>query len=332
MNSILYISSTNNIHDKRLIELFAEQFQVTPFVDVSDDDTFPSQIPQGYFDLIIYSPLSAPVPWDSIKFKSAYGLCMAYEIEESDSSKSSFDAIQRNITYSKLINFDNVYIEKVTRKSFEMHCLTTEIKYGCDIAFFFPSRKPKIISPTILCNRSWSKIHRNEDVLAALEMLCNDGVEFRSKFLEIPQDLTNLLVSYPKLAKSGKLKFFPNLSKVEMAKELSGADIFITASQSDGTSVSLLEAMANGKIVITTDFPANLEVISPGINGYTFKNRQPYDLYMTLKHVFGESHQKLDALSKSAHEYAIVHGDWTKESAKLICSIKNLVENTNDDK
>jgi glycosyltransferase involved in cell wall biosynthesis len=54
----------------------------------------------------------------------------------------------------------------------------------------------------------------------------------------------------------------------EMPKLLSQANIYISTSLDDGTSVSLLEAMASGAFPIVTDIPSNREWISDGENGF----------------------------------------------------------------
>jgi glycosyltransferase involved in cell wall biosynthesis len=58
--------------------------------------------------------------------------------------------------------------------------------------------------------------------------------------------------------------FVPN---DELPKYLSAADVYVSSSLSDGTSLSLLEAMACALPVVATDVPANLEWIVDGFNG-----------------------------------------------------------------
>jgi glycosyltransferase involved in cell wall biosynthesis len=53
----------------------------------------------------------------------------------------------------------------------------------------------------------------------------------------------------------------------EMPDLLSRTDIYVSTSLSDGTSVSLLEAMACGAFPVVTDIPANREWIEDGNNG-----------------------------------------------------------------
>jgi glycosyltransferase involved in cell wall biosynthesis len=49
---------------------------------------------------------------------------------------------------------------------------------------------------------------------------------------------------------------------------LGQSDIYVSTSLSDGTSVSLLEAMAAGGFPVVTDIPANREWIKDGENGF----------------------------------------------------------------
>jgi glycosyltransferase involved in cell wall biosynthesis len=66
------------------------------------------------------------------------------------------------------------------------------------------------------------------------------------------------------------IQFQPFLPADELYQVLNSADIYISCSESDGTSVSLLEAMALGLYPIVSDIPANREWITDGVNGRLF--------------------------------------------------------------
>jgi glycosyltransferase involved in cell wall biosynthesis len=53
-----------------------------------------------------------------------------------------------------------------------------------------------------------------------------------------------------------------------MPSLLEKTDVYVSTSLSDGTSVSLLEAMASGAFPVVTDIAANKEWIADGINGF----------------------------------------------------------------
>jgi len=68
----------------------------------------------------------------------------------------------------------------------------------------------------------------------------------------------------------GRLRFEGPVGPDGAMDALAQARIYISTSRSDGTSVSLLEAMSRGCFPIVTDIPANREWITDGANGSLF--------------------------------------------------------------
>jgi len=66
----------------------------------------------------------------------------------------------------------------------------------------------------------------------------------------------------------GAVSFIGRVSHEAMPALLRESDIYVSTSLSDGTSVSLLEAMAAGSFPVVTDIPANREWIKDGENGF----------------------------------------------------------------
>jgi len=64
------------------------------------------------------------------------------------------------------------------------------------------------------------------------------------------------------------VRFIGRVSHEAMPALLGQSDIYVSTSTSDGTSVSLLEAMAAGSFPVVTDIPANREWIKDGENGF----------------------------------------------------------------
>jgi len=61
------------------------------------------------------------------------------------------------------------------------------------------------------------------------------------------------------------------ISQAEMPSYLRAADLYVSCAYSDGSSVSLLEAMACGLPVVVTDRPSNREWVIQGENGWLAK-------------------------------------------------------------
>ncbi len=70
--------------------------------------------------------------------------------------------------------------------------------------------------------------------------------------------------------------FIGNQSGIILEELFSNAYLFVQPSESEGLSVALLEAMAYGLPVLTSDIPENREVVKEA--GFSFKNKSSYDL------------------------------------------------------
>lgn len=90
----------------------------------------------------------------------------------------------------------------------------------------------------------------------ALFIMCGDGPE-RNRLEE----------KVKKLGLGQSFVFRGTLTPSEIADELRAADVYVSTSKSDSTSVSLLEAMACGALPVVTDLAANREWIEDGENG-----------------------------------------------------------------
>jgi len=69
---------------------------------------------------------------------------------------------------------------------------------------------------------------------------------------------------------------------------LSAASVVVLASESEGLSRALLEAMASERCVVASDIPASREVIGDGENGLLFGIGNPADLATKLLTALGD--------------------------------------------
>ena len=82
------------------------------------------------------------------------------------------------------------------------------------------------------------------------------------------------------------------ISGEDKMKHLQTADIFLTASYSEGFSRSLLEAMAIGKPVVFTPVGAHREVFENGVHGFSFVPGQLDKLKIALRNLLGDDKKR----------------------------------------
>ena len=106
---------------------------------------------------------------------------------------------------------------------------------------------------------------------------------------------------------------------------LRGADVYVSASEVDGTSVTLLQAMACGTPVVVSDTPGNLPWVEPGSTGFLFRAGQPDGLAQTLIHVIEADTDRLVTLQDNAIEKVSAHANWRLNIFRLGLALDELV-------
>jgi glycosyltransferase involved in cell wall biosynthesis len=101
-----------------------------------------------------------------------------------------------------------------------------------------------------------------------------------------------------------------------LLQHLHAADLYVSSSYSDGTSVSLLEAMASGLSALLTDVPSNLEWVQSGVNGEIVPRG---DHAALARQVLALARDPARNAAYGARNLAIVRerGDWKKNFAAI---------------
>jgi glycosyltransferase involved in cell wall biosynthesis len=111
----------------------------------------------------------------------------------------------------------------------------------------------------------------------------------------------------------------------ELPRWFRAAKGYISCSRSDGTSVSLLEAMATGLPVVVSDVAANREWVTDGENGWLVPAGARQQLAERLLKVATLSHAERGAIAKRNQEVVAVRADWDKNFPHLLDLYDRLV-------
>ncbi len=169
-----------------------------------------------------------------------------------------------------------ICVSEVQKKELERLGVPSEkistIPMGIDAAFLETGKNREVELGnrpiTILSNRSLLPIYNISLLIRAIPIILKE--EPRTKFLIAGDgsEKENLEREVMSLNLNTSVQFLGRVPHKEMPNLLSQADIYVSTSLHDGTSVSLLEAMGSGAFPVVTDIPANREWIINGENGF----------------------------------------------------------------
>ncbi len=110
---------------------------------------------------------------------------------------------------------------------------------------------------------------------------------------------------------------FPGqINYTDLPRYYRSADLYISASHSDGTSISLLEAMACGCPVLVSDIPGNREWVQQGVNGWLFPDGDAWALEQAIFQAV-EQRELLPEMGRAARRIAEQRADWNLNFAQL---------------
>lgn len=96
------------------------------------------------------------------------------------------------------------------------------------------------------------------------------------------------------------------------------ADLYVSASQTDGTSVSLLQALASGRPVAVSDLPGNREWIRPGLNGWLIPDGNQQEWVRAFVEFSRLPSIEKEALRQTNLTLARERADWEKNFQILL--------------
>jgi glycosyltransferase involved in cell wall biosynthesis len=166
----------------------------------------------------------------------------------------------------------------------------TPLYLGADLDTYYPSATLPDI-PTFICTRGFDSVYDNQTIIRSLSHLGDELLAMRFCFTSSGPQLPDSIEMADALLTSKlreRVGFFGGVSDAELKTALRSASFYLSASLSDGTSSSMLEAMACGLFPIVSDIPANREWITHGKNGLLFPPGDHRSLADSIRKAVGD--------------------------------------------
>jgi glycosyltransferase involved in cell wall biosynthesis len=226
--------------------------------------------------------------------------------------RSTFFTSDANVTRNKAVTY-GMNPEK-----------TIVFPWGVDLEQFKPStanRQPPTF--TLFCNRSWESRY-GVDVLArafvkvaqqneSVDLVLLGGGSQGGRIRQILQSGDVL----------DRVTFGGQVSQTDLPRWYHMADLYISPSHVDGSSVSLMEALACGLPCLVSDIPANREWVIEGENGWLFRDGDADHLAEKILAAISQR-ENLPEIGRAGRRSAEMRADWKKNAEALMNVYRNL--------
>jgi glycosyltransferase involved in cell wall biosynthesis len=184
----------------------------------------------------------------------------------------------------------------------------------------------------LLSVRSWAPIYGVDDLARAFVKAARQHPELRLFMLGNGPLAPTIRRIFQQGGVLDQVHFPGQVSQQKLPEYYRAADLYISTSHSDGTSISMLEALASGTPVLLSDIPGNQEWVLPspdgrgGANevrmggegkvGWLFKDGDIESLTNSILHAV-ENREQLPAMGREARLLAESRGNWEKNFPEL---------------
>ena len=191
--------------------------------------------------------------------------------------------------------------------------------WGVDLTHFTPGavEKPADAPFTILSTRAWEPLYGVEVIARAFAQASQAHPELQLVMTGHGSLASRLRQIFERAGVSEKVLFPGHIRQADLPRYYRSADLYVSASHSDGSSISLLEAMACGIPVLVSAIPGNCEWVQEGVQGWLFPDGDAQALAQAISHA-AENRPALAGLGKAARSQAEKRANWNLNFPRLL--------------
>jgi glycosyltransferase involved in cell wall biosynthesis len=176
----------------------------------------------------------------------------------------------------------------------------------------------------ILCNRSWEPRYGVDVLVRAFVLAARQNDALSLILLSGGSDGNTIRRILQEGGQLDRVQFAGHVAQQDQPRWYQRADLFISPSHVDGSSVSLMEALACGSAVLISDIPANKEWVRHDVNGWLFRDGDPADLAQKILWISSQP-RVIQRVRREARKVAVARADWKKNFKVLLRAYKRTL-------
>src|SRR5215207_1860982 len=204
---------------------------------------------------------------------------------------------------------------------------TIVFPWGVDLEHFNVStfERSNVETFTLFCNRSWEQRYGVDVLARAFVKVAQQRKDVELVLLNGGSQGNVIRSILQRGDILDRVTFGGQVSQTDLPRWYHMADLYISPSHVDGSSVSLMEALACGIPSLVSDIPANQEWIVEGENGWLFRDGNVDDLANRILAVMNQR-DRLPRIGEAGRRSAEERADWKKNSEALMNVYRSLVK------
>jgi glycosyltransferase involved in cell wall biosynthesis len=196
--------------------------------------------------------------------------------------------------------------------------------WGVDLERFTPDRNDKLRAQlgwqnafVVLSLRSWEPLYGVDELVSGFALAAQQAPDLRLLLLSggsQAEVLRGILAQHNLL---DRVHFAGQIDQQELPAYYQAADLYVSASHSDGSSVSLMEALACGLPSLVSDIPGNREWLADNPAGWLFPDGDVQAIAAGILQAYAQR-KTLQPMQSAARALAQKRANWPENFKKLL--------------
>jgi glycosyltransferase involved in cell wall biosynthesis len=206
---------------------------------------------------------------------------------------------------------------------------TVVFPWGVDLDHFQPPSTVHRPSSgfTVFCNRSWEPNYGVDVLARAFAKIAADRPDLSLMLLGGGSQGAAIRQILRRAGVEDRVSFPGHIPNRDLPRYYHMADLYVSPSHVDGSSVSLMEALACGLPCLVSDIPANQEWVRDGENGWLFPDGDAGALAAKILQVIA-MRDMLPQVGKTARTVAEEKADWKKNFGLLLRAYEQTIQHS----
>jgi glycosyltransferase involved in cell wall biosynthesis len=183
----------------------------------------------------------------------------------------------------------------------------------------------------VMHNRSWEPVYGVDVFAKAFTRAAQQRPELRLFLLGSGSMVGDIRRIFMGGGVIDQVHFGGQVKQEDLPDYYRASDLYVSASYSDGSSVSLMEALGCGLPALVSDIPGNREWVVEGEHGWLFPDGDVEALANGILNAVDQK-EKLQEIGKKARQLAEDRADWPKNFEKLLIAYEMAVNIKGDKK
>lgn len=170
---------------------------------------------------------------------------------------------------------------------------------------------------TLFCSRTWESIYGVDVLAKAFVKVASQNPNINLILLGGGSQGNHIRQILMKGGVLERVHFGGQVGQRDLPRWYHMADLYISPSHVDGSSVSLLEALASGLPCLVSDIAGNKEWIQDGVNGWLFRDGDADDLAEKILNAI-KNRNSFKTIGEAARKTAEQKADWKRNFGTLL--------------